>query len=86
MREKPTPDTSKITHKGTVGAQQTSSQGEQRLHHQRDMTITHTLFLNPIVDPLSEVGGQLLGHTLHAELPDTIPVGAHDRSHIADPV
>ena len=46
VREKPTPDTSQVTHKGTIGAQQTSSQSEQRFHHQRDMTITHTLFLS----------------------------------------
>jgi len=32
-----TPDTSKITHKGTIGAQQTSSQDDSSLNHQRDM-------------------------------------------------
>jgi hypothetical protein len=46
VREKPTPDTSQITHERPIGAEETSSQGEQRLHHQRDMTFYNTLFLS----------------------------------------
>lgn len=86
MREKPTPDTSQITHKRPVGAEETSSQGEQRLHHQRDMNIIHTLFLNSIVHPLVEVGRQLLGETLGTELPYAIPVRAHDLTNIGDAI
>jgi hypothetical protein len=48
VREKPTPDTSQVTHEGPVGAEETSSQGEQGFHHQRDMTFHNTLFLSAI--------------------------------------
>ena len=86
MREKPTPDTSQITHKRPIGAEETSSQGEQRFHHQRDMTFYNTLFLNAVIHSLIEVGGQLLGETLGAELPHAIPVGAHDLTNISNPI
>jgi len=54
-----TPDTSKITHKVTIGAQQTGSQDDSGLDHQRDMNITHILFLSAIVFPVGKVGRQL---------------------------
>ena len=89
MREKPTPDTSQITHKRPIGAEETSSQGEQGLHHQRDMTFYNTLFLNglhPIIHPVVEVGGQLLGETLGTELPHASPVRAHDLANIGNTI
>ena len=81
-----TPDTSKITHKGTIGAQQTSSQDDSSLNHQRDMTFYNTLFLNAVVHPVGEVGRQFLRQTLDTELPHARPVGAHDRSDVLDSI
>ena len=95
MREKPTPDTSQITHKQPIGAEETSSQGEQRLHHQRDMTFYNTLFLNPttpegssdpVVDPLDEVFEELIGHIANTELPNSTPVRAHNLTNVFDTV
>jgi hypothetical protein len=86
VREKPTPDTSQITHKRPIGAEETSSQGEQRLHHQRDMTFYNTLFLNPVVYPLHEVIQKLVGHIANTELPDSTPVWTNDLANILNAV
>ena len=86
VREKPTPDTSQITHKQPIGAEETSSQGEQGLHHQRDMTFYNTLFLSAIIQSLYEVLQELIGHITNTELPDSTPVRAHNLTNVFDTV
>jgi hypothetical protein len=67
MGKEPFLDTRNHAHQRTIRAQETGSQGMQRLHHQRDMILNNTIFLNAIVFTLKEVGLEFFRHSPNTE-------------------